>query len=91
MIEPWQIGFKGRLPRSEHVAAFTAQDPPHRAATVAGAPNDLLDRDPVFGEREDRRIGLLPVTIPFVLEPLGGREQLGLDRHRADGASDLTH
>jgi hypothetical protein len=58
---------------------------------MAGAPNDLLDRDPVFGEREDRRIGLLPVKIAFVLEPLGCREQLGLSSRRSRiGSAALT-
>jgi len=58
---------------------------------VAGAPNDLLDCDSVSGSREDRRFGLLQVKIPFVLDSLSSRDQLGFDRHRADGAPDLPH
>jgi hypothetical protein len=38
-----------------------------------------------------RYVDLFPPLIAFILKALGGSEQLGIDRRRPDGSSDLAH
>lgn len=73
-IEPCQVGFKGHFPVSENAAAFTRLTWPVRRTS------SLIVTRPWIARGS-------PHWSPPVLEPLGNREQLGLDRHRAVSAS----
>lgn len=53
--------------------------------------HDLLDRHAAFGKRQNSGIGLLAPEVPFILEPLGRSEQLGVDQRRADRGTDRLH
>jgi hypothetical protein len=55
---------------------------------VAGAAHDLLDRGALLG---NDRIDLFAMQVALVLDPLGGREQVGVDRHGTDRSPDLPH
>jgi hypothetical protein len=49
---------------------------------VARAAHGVLDRDPIFGQAENGRIGLFPAQVSLVLDSLGDREKVGVDRRR---------
>lgn len=85
------MGLKRTLADPEHVAALTSQDLSYQAAAVAGATDDLLDRHAVLGQSEDSGVGVLAAQVALVLDALGGRQEVRVDRHGADGSPDLTH
>jgi len=58
---------------------------------MARPADNLLDRDAFSGQLKDRRVGLFPPQVALVLEPLGGSEELGVDRRRTHRAADLPH
>ncbi len=91
LIQPRQMGFQRALPNPEHIAAFTAQNPANQAATVPGAPYDLLDGDPFPCFRQNGSIGFLPMKIPLILQALRRCQQGGVYGHGTDGPADLAH
>src|ERR1700722_17444429 len=58
---------------------------------MARPADNLLDRDAFSGQLKDRRVGLFPPQVALVLEPLGGSEELEVDRRRTHRAADLPH
>ena len=62
-------------------------EPCGQAAAVAVRRTISLIGDPVLGQPENDGVGLFPAQIALVLEPLGGGEQVGIDRGRADRAA----
>jgi hypothetical protein len=91
LVKPWQVQLERALPDAEDVRALTAQDPADKAAAVRGAAHDLPDRDALPGQRQNGGVGIFPAQISLVLNPLGGGEQVGIDRRRAEHGADLAH
>lgn len=58
---------------------------------MAGLAYQLLDRYAILRQSQDGCISLLAAQIALILEALGGCEQLGIDRRRADDGAHLTH
>ncbi len=58
---------------------------------MAGATDDLLDRHMVSGKGEHSGVGVLAAQVALVLDTLGGRQEVRVDRHGPDGGSDLAH
>lgn len=58
---------------------------------MASPAHDLLDRYAVLRQSQDGRIGLLAAQIALILEALGGCEQLGIDRGRANHSAYRSH
>src|SRR5947209_20158632 len=79
------------LPNPEDVAPFSSDDLTDELPAVAHATDNLPDRHSIVCQREDRGIRLLSTQIALVLEPLGSREQSGVDRRCADRGADLAH
>src|SRR3954463_1122438 len=91
LVKPWQVQLERALPDAEDVRALTAQDPADKAAAVRGAAHDLPDRDALPGQRQNGGVGIFPAQISLMLNPLGGGEQVGIDRRRAEQGADLGH
>src|SRR4051794_32977051 len=92
LVKPWQVQLERALPDAEDVRALTAQDPADKAAAVRGAAaHDLPDRDALPGQRQNGGVGIFPAQISLMLNPLGGGEQVGIDRRRAEHGADLGH
>jgi hypothetical protein len=53
--------------------------------------HDLLDRGSFLSLLENGGVGVLAPQIAFILDALGGGQQVGIDRRGADRRSDLTH
>ncbi|ANV23038.1 hypothetical protein BA939_26760 [Rhizobium sp. S41] len=70
---------------------MTTQYASDKAATVSGPAHDLLDCCSGLGHVENCGVGVFPSKISLVLDPLGGRQQFGVDRGRSDRSSDLAH
>lgn len=45
----------------------------------------------VLSQPKNRGVGLFPAHVPYILNPLGSGEQIGIDRRGADRAPDLPH
>lgn len=90
-IEPGEIPFQGALPGAEDVLPLSTNDPTDKLSAVAKTTDDLFYRHIVLRQREDRGVDLFPPLVTFVLQVLGGSEQLRIDRRRANSSSDLAH
>ncbi len=53
--------------------------------------DDLLDREPLLPERQDRDVGPFAAQAAFALKAFSAREQVRVDRRRADHPADLPH
>ncbi len=82
---------KRTLPDAEDVRALTTQHLADKAATVSRAAHDLLDRYLVLGQSKNGGVGLLPAQVSFILDPLCGGEQVGIDRHSTNCRTDLPY
>lgn len=71
-LEPRQIVLERALAQPEDVAALAAKDLPHQPTTMAGPADDVLDRDVVLGQREDRGIGVLTPEVALISKAFGG-------------------
>jgi hypothetical protein len=85
------MGIEGALANSEDVGSLTADHLPDHLPAMARAADDLLDRQAIFCQDHDRRIGLFTPQVAVVLQPLGGRQQFGIDRRGADSGPDGSH
>src|SRR3546814_10395754 len=89
--EPLQVCLGRTHANPEHIATLAAQNSSHQASAMPGASDDLLDRDAILGQHENRCIGVFPAEISLILEALGGGEQFWIDGHGADRPPDLAH
>lgn len=83
--------FERVLTDAEDIRALTTQHASDQTATVPGLANDLLDCCSGLGQIENGGVGVFAAKISLVLDPLGGRQQLGVDRGGSDRGSDLAH
>ena len=90
-IQPLEMQLKRTLPDAEDIRALTTQNLADNAAAMPGTAHDLLDRGPFLSQPKNRGVGLFPAHVPFILNPLGSGEQIGIDRRGADRAPDLPH
>src|ERR1700740_3302412 len=90
-LEPLQVGLERILTGPEYVRVPPAKHGTDEATAVAGAPHDLFDWNPVLGQPKNGSGRLFPAQITLVLNPLGGGENIGIDRRGADRATDLPH
>jgi hypothetical protein len=79
------------LPRPEDIGSFASDDPADRLTMVTCPLDDLLDRDPVLPQGQDRGVGLFAAQVALVLKAFGRGQQVRVDRRRADHPSDLPH
>ena len=59
LVEPLQMHLERTLPNAEDIGASAAEHLANKAAAVAGAAHDLLDRGALLGQIENERIDLL--------------------------------
>jgi hypothetical protein len=83
--------FQRTLPGAKDVVPVAPNDSTDEFPAVTKTADDLFDRHIVIRQREDRRVDLLSAPVAFILQTLGGGEQIGIDSRRADGGSDLAH
>ena len=83
--------FQRALAGAEDVLAFPPNNPTDDLPAVAESTDSFFDRHVVFRQRKNRGIDLLAPLITFILQALGGGEQIGVNRRGADGRADLAH
>ena len=71
--------FERTFPNAKDVGALTAQHLTNKAAAMSCATHDLLDGHLVLGQSENGSVGLFPMQVTVILDPLGGGEQVGID------------
>lgn len=79
------------LAGAEDVRTLTAHYLADQPAAVPGAPHDLLERDPILGQRQDGGVRLLAPEIALALQALSGGKQCRIDGRRADRVPDPPH
>jgi hypothetical protein len=72
--------FERTFPNAKDVGALTAQHLTNKAAAVLGTAHDLLDRNRFLRQPENDGVGVFPAHVSLILDPLGGGEQVGIDR-----------
>lgn len=85
------MGIERALTRSEHVGPFAPDDLAYELPAMPGPADNRLDGRPLFGQGDDRGVGLLASQITFILQPLSTGEEFGIDFCRADRAPDRPH
>ncbi len=90
-FESYRECVKRTLADAEHVGAGAADDLADRLARQSSAAHDVLYRDTIALQREDRVTGLLASLPTFELPFLGSREHVWIDATDANGLADLPH
>jgi hypothetical protein len=85
------VPFERALPGTKDVFPFSPNDPADELPAVSETPHDPFDRHIVLRQFENRGVDLFAPLIAFILKALGGSKQLGIDRRRTDGGSNLAH
>jgi hypothetical protein len=75
----------------EQVRALPTQHLSDKTTTVSGTAHDLFDRNIAFSHANNHRIGLFTAQEALVLKAFSRGQQVGIDRSRADRATDLSH
>src|SRR5438046_8763319 len=58
---------------------------------MTSALHDLLDWNAVLPQRENYGVRFFPMEVSFILEALGGSEQIRIDNGGADRRAEVTH
>ncbi len=75
------------LTRSEEVDPLAPDNLTHQIPAISDAANDLLDRQSVLGQCDNRGIRLLAPQIAFVLQLFRARKQIRINGSRTDRAT----
>jgi hypothetical protein len=91
LVEPGKIGIEGTLSDTKEIRALAPKNLPDQPAAISCAADDLLDRNPLLGQRENGGVGLLAEYIPLVLQFLGRGQKRRVDHRGSHGCPDLPH
>jgi hypothetical protein len=90
-LEMRQVGFEAAGSGAEDIGRKTPRHVAHDLSAVASSLGNLLDRDALANQSQDRRIGCFAPQISFILHALGIGQERRVDDGHTDRGSDKVH
>ena len=91
LVEPGKVWLQRAFPDTEYIRPLSAKNLADQPAAVPCAAHDLLDRNPLFGQSENRSVRFLATEVALVLQCLGEGQKGGVESGSSHCGSDLMH